>query len=379
MSNCYFFEANKDDQAYLSLTLSDKAEITAPLQKRTLAELKDCQQEAKLWLVLPVTAVSLLTVELPWLSESKARAAIPFALEEKLSQSVDALHFAFDKKYYHNHHYLVAVISKQDIAERLSRFEAEGLQLSGITLDWCALKEGESCLSDYGLLVNRTDFQGGLLSPIMENYRLLHPEFDFYQFSDSLKLDDQISPHQIQEPFALWVARRLATQSKLNLIQGQFKTDNQEAKVKRGLLVCGILAGIWLLTILLVNGIKVHRLNQQIKATDTQIATLYKKFFPDAKQVISPKFRISRLLQGKSGSEDKFFIIMTHLSKAMLGSKIKIEQIRFQNNQFIVAVVAGDFAQLENLQNQLKKKALQVKQTQASTQDKQVSATLELQ
>ena len=53
--------------------------------------------------------------------------------------------------------------------------------------------------------------------------------------------------------------------------------------------------------------------------------------------------------------------------------------MRFQNNRLFVDLSSPDFAKLENYEKKLRNNQLLVEQTQASTKDGEVVATLELQ
>ena len=96
MTTCFLFARQFYDEACLSLRLDKNGEIDAPLSLRSFQEFKSLQRQSRTIIVLPTERSSLFEIELPWLGERKARAAIPYALEEQLAQNVATLHFAFD-------------------------------------------------------------------------------------------------------------------------------------------------------------------------------------------------------------------------------------------------------------------------------------------
>lgn len=106
---------------------------------------------------------------------------------------------------------------------------------------------------------------------------------------------------------------------------------------------------------------------------------IYHEFFPDAKQIISPKFRITQLLKNNNEEDqNRFWFLLNQFAKVMKNDRITLEQLRFQNKTLSVTLISTDFASLEELENELKKLQLKLKQTQASTHEQQVVATLEL-
>ena len=119
-------------------------------------------------------------------------------------------------------------------------------------------------------------------------------------------------------------------------------------------------------------------LNKKTAVVDNQIEVIYHQFFPEAKQVISPKFRISQLL--KTTQEDnqmRFWVLINAFAKTMKDSSITIDQMRYQNKILAVTLVSPDFVTLQKLETVLKQQ-LKVNQTQASTHEQKVIATLEL-
>lgn len=165
----------------------------------------------------------------------------------------------------------------------------------------------------------------------------------------------------------------------MNLCQGEMQHGYKNDLLKKGYQLSIVLFCIWLLSLLVVNWIKLHQLNKETQKIDEQTAVIYHEFFPDAKQVISPKFRITQLLKSNNAEEqNRFWFLLNQFSKVMKNDHHTLEQLRYQNKTLSVTLVSTDFTSLEELENELKKLQLKVKQTQASTREQQVVATLEL-
>ncbi|MGL6037038.1 MAG: type II secretion system protein GspL, partial [Legionella sp.] len=165
----------------------------------------------------------------------------------------------------------------------------------------------------------------------------------------------------------------------LNLCQGEMQHSMRADWLKKGYMLSASLTIIWLISIVLVNAINLHSLNKKNNALDQRIAVIYREFFPEAKQVISPRFRISQLLGDQTvNSQSRFWFLLTQLARVLKENNSTPEQIRYQNNLLAVTLISPDFASLERIEEQLKTRQLQVSQTQASTRDEQVFATLEL-
>lgn len=377
MDTCFLFTKQLDDTGCVFLKLSENKEIISPPLYQSFAQIKESQQDCKTFVVETSSNTTMLSLELPWLSEMKARQAIPFALEDKLAEPVDLLHFAFDKLRYQNKHYLVTVISQARMQYILQVLNDNDIEFETLTTDWFALSADEMIITDSVLLVNTEDFKGALSEEFAKDFITKHPVIRPLVFEDSTIVTD--SPKKQKHSY-IWIAQSLLNSKPLNLCQGSMQHSNATDWIKKGYKITALLGGLWLLSILVINAIALFILNNKTAIVDKQIEGIYRIFFPEAKQVISPKFRISQLLgnQNKGTSQAQIWFILNQFSKAIKGKTLTIEQLRYQNKALLVTLVSPDFASLEAFQNQLKSLQLNVKQTQASTREKQVVATLEI-
>ncbi|KGP63034.1 general secretion pathway protein GspL [Legionella norrlandica] len=378
MDNCFIFTKHLNDNGCFCLKISQDGEVIAPPEQRDFSQIQSLQKDTKTVIIETCASAILLELAIPWLPERKARIAIPYALEDKLAQPVEELHFAYDKHYYQNNQYIIAVIDKQKINNLIQFFDEKNIEFEAITLDWFALEPQELVISESELLINKNDFKGNLSGELAKTYLQNHLQNQVFTFLDS-NLPTYANAIKNEEHSYTWIARRLIKSNPLNLCQGEMQHGKTVDWIKKGYQLVGILCTIWLITILIVNWLTLHSLNKQIDIMDQQIAVIYREFFPDAKQVISPKFRISQLLgSNASDNQTRFWFILNQFAKAMKDSAINIEQLRYQNKIISVTLVSSDFESLQKIENKLKQLQLNVKQTQASTKDQQVVATLEL-
>ncbi|KTD41012.1 type II secretion system protein GspL [Legionella parisiensis] len=377
MDTLFLFVKHLDEAGCLCLKINTDGALIAPPVQRSFDEIKSLQTECKTLIIETCEHVSILNLELSWLPERKARAAIPYALEEKLAQSVDELHFAFDKARYQNNQYLVTVIAKKRMRYLLQLLNQQDIEFSAITVDWFALEPQELCISETALIIN-ADFKGALSGELADIYLKNHPQYQPLLFADSAIQIDPSLPKS-QETSHTWIAQRILKSKLMNLCQGEMQHGNKTDLIKKGYQLVGALFCLWLISLLVVNGIKLHLLNKRTQKIDEQIAVIYHEFFPDAKQIISPKFRITQLLKSNNTEEqNRFWFLLNQFAKVMKNDRNDLEQLRYQNKILSVTIISTDFASLEELENELKKLQLKVKQTQASTREQQVVATLEL-
>jgi general secretion pathway protein L len=125
--------------------------------------------------------------------------------------------------------------------------------------------------------------------------------------------------------------------------------------------------------------IMLTKLNHEMYALDTIINKAYFQFFPTAKTVISPKFRLTEWIKHqKDNSDDIFFHLITGIDAYLDKKAHSLLQLTFKNNRMQLALSSIDFASLDTFQNQLKKVAIRSKLIQSSNKNHRVISSLEL-
>ena len=380
MATCFLFIQNLTETTCLSLRLDAQGQVEAPLEQRTFDAIKALQVAVKTIVVLACERCSLHRVELPWLGSQKARTALPYALEEQLAQQVATVHIAFDQQHYQNKHYLVAVIDKAYLVALMERLDGLALDFDVMTLDWFALRADEACVSETSLLVHDSEFQGVLSTELAAMYLTKRiSQTSILEFRDSTSSLKSTAFKHIDESFYEWVAKRLINTHPMNVCQGELQHSVTQQICTRWYQASAILAGLSLGIFLLVHGIASHQLTTKNNHLDQQISVVYHEFFPQATQVISPKFRVEQLLKSRGVSSDKtLWTLLDKLAAAMNHEPLTIDQFQYQNQMLSITLTSKDFAALEALQFRLKKALVNVTQAQASLHDQHVLATLEL-
>lgn len=340
------------------------------------------QFESNTIIVLSSSLCGFHEVELPWLSERKARAAIPYALEEQIAQKLSTLHFSFDRAHHQNNRYLVAVVDKTYLHDLISQLDAEGIDFNDMTLDWFALKSGEVCVTPSFVLARTEMFQGALVGELATIFLSKCSDMPpVYSFTDSSPNWKTSTLTPIDSSFYVWVALRVQKLPHINLCQGELSHgENKELMNRRWTMAAGALAGIWLFVVLLVNCVDLIRLNAQVNRVDEEIAVVYRQFFPGTKTIISPRFRVSQLLNAGHARQDSIVLwqLLEKLDKAFDPKHLTVTQLDYKSNALLVTLKGEDFSTLESLSNSLQQAHVKVQQTQASSHDDNVTAILEL-
>lgn len=394
MTTIFIFIPEFNEQGYPCLVLQDNGEILEALKTRDWQEIHTLQAatatQGKTIIVLPCEQFSLHDVELPLLSDKKVRQALPFALEDNLTQPIEELHFSFDRRYFTKGHYLACVCSQAYFLNVITQLTELAIHFDTITLDWFALKQHESAVLTRAILIHDESFQGSLDFGLAESYfKEIQSKHVLYQFQDSANtnptqkdlalISPLISIEQCELPQELWLAQRLLEKKPMNLCQGTFAQKKASNRLKLWYYAAAGLFATWLITLLSINSYQLLRDNHEIKGLDSQIATIYRHFFPEAKQIINPRFRITQFLKSQASSSDEgLWILLSKCTKIIQENPMTLSQLDWQNHVLLVTFAVKDFKALDTFQSHLKQAGLHVKQTQAATKDEQVLSTLEL-
>lgn len=369
---CFLFLSGPHPDSYHSLLLENGA-VTEPLAHREKADFEQLQAQAKTYVILPATLATLYHLPLPRLSEKKAAMAIAFSLEDKLAQPLSEVHLAWQYDFA-SQSYTVIAIDKALLKTYLDSLEAAEIQVDVLTLDACALMLGEA-IDISNVLLYTDGFHGSIPYALLPLYSdllkditcLAEPEA---HLSSSLQIESIPCAHT-------WIAKRLLNMQVPNFCQGAFAKAYTLPKERKLYLILGGLVVTWLVTLFLYQGVSLYKLHRQIHAVDDKIAVIYKQFFPNAHQVISPRFRIEQLL--KHGNKNTtLWLLLDKLAEASPQATYTLEKVEFKPNKLTLHLKLQDFKQLETLTAKLQQTGIHVKQTQASQQAKQIQVQLEL-
>lgn len=387
LNTTFIFVSSILKQGYLSMVFDKTQQVISQPQVLDFASLytQQSQYPGKTILVLSSQLATLQLISLPRLPDKKARLAIPFALEDNLAQPLESLHFAFSNTFHENGHYLVAVIEKNIIESLIKQFEQHQIRFDTITLDWFALLPGEiSCMPDYALIHNST-FHGALTYPLLtlSKNELTSACSHIYCFSDSGIQENSIPPERPLQtenmPSYTWIAKRLLNQPCINFCQEKFLQNPGQHRLKQWYRYAGYLTLSWLLSLIILMLIHWFSHQKEIRQLDEKIGIVYHQLFPQAQQVINPRFRISQYLKTtQNTSNDIFWKLLSKFSSVLNNTKIEVTHLQWQNGNLQIQCTTSDFTVLNQLEEQLKKAGLKVKQNQAATENESIHSTLEL-
>lgn len=385
-SKAYFFvNTELSEESAYPLVLIDENGQSIEQINCLIGEVPDKTGNRPLVIVIPDRLTTVHFVSMPLLNDKKAQAAIPYALEDYTAQDLSELHFAFDRRFYKNGQYIVFSCDKHWLKTLLTLLKDHHIEPNDITTAWFALSDNQFALHNQTLLCHSESINGAIpltMLPMIKDQLALMETATIFQFDEVNKIPDVLKQFvsNCDQPWETWVSEQLSRSDYIALNQGPFSSQQEQTSIRHALWLAGGSLAIWLAIWLTTNILSLHHTNEEIKRIDDKIAVIYRQFFPGAKRIISPKFRISQKLKTQgSGGETGLLRLLDKLAAPLKANQVTPIQLSYQDQRLTLKLIANNFGHLEKFMSALKKQPVKAKQLNANRNEDKVEATVEIQ
>ncbi len=371
----------------------------------TLADAAQQARGRRTLVLIPSSEVLITHVRIPTRNRQRLLQAIPFSLENELTEDIDELHFAaggIDADQLTP----VMVIARQRLEEWLTRLEEAGLEPMGLFADLTCLPKPEGAWSlyqDQQFLLVQTQQNQGFCVDTMNAESVLglalnqaqeHPPQQLIVHClegaepvpnlESLAPDCEITVQSVpsRSQLTALLASNLNEKSQINLLQGQYlRVDKMTLQWKRWLpaaVLGAIFAGLSMATTVK----DYYSYEQQSKALDLEIRKTFQEAFPDIKRIVDPRVQMEQQLKGLQGSGKGFaqfsslFIPAAEIVKK--APNTTLESISFRDGQLDLQLTIKELQALEPLKNQLRAAGLSVEIRSANASGSQVTSHIRI-
>ncbi len=295
------------------ITLADGG--AAPLHQRgPLALAAAAAGGARVVVLAPATQILLAEPELPPGGGAKLARAVPFALEEQLTEDVDTLVFAIGRRRA-NGATPVAVVARATLAAWVAALDAAGIEPAamypevallpdnpGQTVLW--LEESRLAVRRPGALPFQVEVEpvtealvvaGVIADPhaAAEEPKVMESAVLYATREDWNRVQDEFEP--LLERFATikvqllpdgplpWLARSLPGSEAVNLLQGEFARTAERGVPWRRWRVPLVLGGALLVTHVAAEALQIRQAQRDSARLDAQIAQVFAQAMPGEK------------------------------------------------------------------------------------------------
>ncbi len=394
------------------LTIDEFGAAATSKQRGPLSLASAVARSAKVIVLAPATQILLAEPELPPGSGAKLARAVPFALEEQLTEDVDQLCFALGRRR-PNGHTPVAVVSRSVLQSWMAQLSAAGIEPTALYADISLVPEnpGQTVLwlEKTRLAVRRPEslpfaveltpvsealvVAGVIADPLEEAAEPRVPESavlyvtreDWAVAQDEFQaLAGQFASLKVQlltdGPLA-WLSRDLAKTDAVNLLQGEFARSTDYGARWQQWKTAAMLAAGLLVAHIAATGLKIHQANRETKALDGEIAQLYQQTMP-AEQMQDPRRQMQARLDRihHSGAGPEYFL---HALEALGGAvsanpKTNISNLSYHEQALDMKVRAPNLAALSQLSQFVGKQGLTAEIQSSTPVDSGVEAHMQV-
>ena len=348
----------------------------------------------------PASHVVWLSRTVPGRRTSQIRRALPFAVEESLTQDVETMHIAHGP-IIRGQPVRCALVDRQSIADWLACLQDGGVQPGYMVPDACLLPCGESSASvlfdGAEALVRTSDHiasvEASTLPHILESIRASFGETDAPlqleliggQFDDGEADTGDFSVRET--PLGNGVLDYLASQweadgSDVNLLQGPFAPSRPKDASRSGWRGVAALAALWLiltLAVLIAEGLVADRRANVLEAEST---ALYQSIYPNERRVPNAYAQMRAKLRQSDGGQVAFHLLLGQIAAGTVqeNAEISVRSLTFNDSrgELTSELWLPDYAQIDRLKRELEERGLSVDISSAEERDNVVRARLRI-
>ena len=387
--------------AWCWLSLDNEGRPQGSIYTGTLADAASVASGQRVVVLVSGAAGLLTRVSIPVRGRQRLLRAVPYALEEQLSEEVDNLHFAVGTTQ-EDGAWPVAVFSKQFMDSLTADFLKAGLDVQQVIPEILALPnngEETSVLVENDVALVRTgkssgfavdsDNLGIMLAARMTDEEAGLQPLHLFVSKDELRPDmAEYVGETLVEPFAgdpLNVFARGLESGSINLLQGAYSRSGDWARLLRPWRATAalLLAGIILSNV--VMGIDYFRLSRESEQLHAQIEKTFREALPEIQRIVNPRIQMQQrldALQRRQGTGGGFLSLLGQSGSVLKGMQgVEVSGATFRAGRLDVDLTVSNLQLLDELKQALMKSGrLSVEIESATTgQDQRVQSRLRIQ
>ena len=400
LANAELHSIDEETSVRWILSSTDNSEENCGIVK--LANIPELIHDRKIVILLPIETLYISTVTLQTKNRKQLEKAIPFALEDDLTEDIESLHFAYGQRSSDNQ-IPVMVISRNQLDALLSTLNELRIIPDIITADifglpwehqsrWSVRIESNHAIVRTrewsGFACETSDIIDFINLASLENEQppeiisvKAHPDEDLTELKKlaNVQVDEHWSPAAFVDGFEQSAA--------INLLQGSYAKEDKQHKTILPWKVAAGLAVVWIAITMAHISIEYYRYKDLDEKLTVEIEQTLLKTFPDIQRI--PKGaarsmmeqRLNRLTsQTDSDSKHADFLKLLHQSGYELGKNqnVSILDFDYKNNQLSLEIKASDVQILENVKTRLKSRNIEAELQTAKTVDDHVLARMDI-
>lgn len=382
----------------------DKSLAQAP-ETQVLSEVTHLPPSDEVWLIIPGYDVVIAPLVIPkGLRRQQFTQSVPYALEEKVSEEIELLHFALTDKP-RSGVWPVAIVKKELVEKWLAFFQPLNIKLTAIAPDYLLVpysKDQWNVLCDENFAVVRTNEYMGFCVETASLAQLIEAQFaetavekpqiiNFINSSPQLALDENLLQlHHVTvnypttECSSFDVVLQQATAKKevvINLLQGPYGVKRQHPKNKLYAIAVGAVVGLSLVIYMTSTFINYHVYQKQLKQLNDELQQAYQEIYPhvsnitDQQQEMEKELTALRELQRENQFLPLLLVAGEYLQQR---ENVIVDSVEYHNRELFLNLELPSFDKLDLFSKRLRDLGLNLKREYARTENNLVKARLSI-
>ena len=363
-----------------------------------LANAIELIQDRKVVILLPIEQLYITSVAVQTKNKKQLEKAVPYTLEDDLTDDIENLHFALGKRK-DDGEIPVIVISKSHLDHLINVLSNVKILPDVITsdifgLDW-QQNEWTLCVDDGHVLARTEQWNGfgcetndfiDFMNASLNEQSEMPSKITVYSHPDevleeiiklpNVELDEYWSPSAFIKGYT--------DDNCINLLQGDYVKADKQHKTIRPWKIAAALTVIWVAISMGQTAIEYTKLNTLDKKLTAEIDQIFMRTFPDVKKVVNARVqmqqRIKELSSTGSSTSDADFLKFLHQSGYELykDPNISITDLQYKNNQLSLDIKTKNIQVLEAVKSKLQSKNINAELQTAKTVDNFVIARMQV-
>ncbi|MDH5711270.1 MAG: type II secretion system protein GspL [Gammaproteobacteria bacterium] len=401
------FSSEQADFATWSL-VNSAGELSTMLSSGSLSDAAPLAAKHKTIVLLDSTRVHIDSVRLPIKKHQKLLRAAPFALEEKIADDVEDLHFVAGKTS-SNGSTAIAAIDRSTLENILSRLNQHGIEpvamipdalcLTANTKQWAVLLHngrtsvqfntfdaGEFDRDATALILESALHQDGRQTP--EKIILFTTDGDETDIQDI----EKIIPENIElikisynkHPLVIYCGEYKHALD-LNLLQGEYKPVTKSSVNWQRWRLAAALTIIFISLQIGITATRYQTLHNQNSRLQVEIDKIYKQAFPESTRIVNARVQMEQKLNelkgtGHADSSTSLITLLSEASPALSSEKdITIQAINYKASKLDIDITGSTLKNIEQLNKKLNNGNIKAEIISSSSEKDKVKGSIRLQ
>jgi general secretion pathway protein L len=349
---------------------------------------------------VPTSDVYLTQAKLPRLSGAKLLKAIPYAIEDEITDELKNCHFANTNS--DSAGFTAIAVTHRDRIDAWLQLIPHGLKQcislmipEVLALPWI---EGSWTVADFGgLALVRLDVYSGfaiekenvvnvLAQYIHDNNHRAEQITLISNIPESALEKEMIQQLKLpllstleKDPCEVFLQKNVNKNSAPNLLQGEYQSNYSSYGIPRLQRIFWAMAAGWLILLSAFGFIKLSILSYEAHRLNNELAVIYNEIYPGESSALSSKKRVEVALSAvkKAKQQSVFLRLVSAASPELVNVKgISIQSASFSNDQLEVKLEASDFQLLDKVAANLRAKGFIADQTHEAKSGSVIQSTL---